>query len=194
MTVSAPAARPQHFDEAGRWPADYTLPVLALALNRLAASEVGVADPPDDGAEGDGGGGGGGKGPEWITVATFSLSTQAHLARLKLESEDIDCVIVDEHLITTNWLLSPAVGGIKLQVPRDQATVARQVLGGEAVVWDEAEAIEMSRCPKCGQGEFRPAPTPRWVLAVSVALLGIPLLFLPKRWVCDRCGAVMGES
>jgi hypothetical protein len=102
------------------------------------------ADTPDTGVpgggsgaptgegHGGGGGGGGGGGPRWITIATFSMAAEAHLARLKLENEGVACVIVDEHLISTNWLLSPAIGGIKLQVPEELAGQAREVLGTEA--------------------------------------------------------------
>ena len=53
----------------------------------------------------------------WVTVATFWQPTHAHIARLKLESEDIDCMIIDENLVATDWLYASAVGGIKLQVP-----------------------------------------------------------------------------
>lgn len=146
----------------------------------------------------DGGGGGGDGGsnnqPRWITIATFSLPTEAHLARLRLESEDIDCVIVDEHLVSTNWLLSPAIGGIKIQVPEDQVAHARTVLKTDSIPWDESDALELARCPKCGVGEFAPAEPPRWVLAVSILLLGIPLLFLPKVWRCTHCLAPMEST
>src|SRR4051794_22723882 len=48
-------------------------------------------DHPDDGNGGDDDG----DAVRWITVATFWDSTRAHIARLKLESEDIDCVVFD---------------------------------------------------------------------------------------------------
>lgn len=151
------------------------------------------------GRHGGNGGGNGGNGDSgddggkvrWITVASFSLPTQAHLARLRLEGEEIDCVLVDEHLVSTNWLLSPAVGGIKLQVPEDQAARAREILGADAIEWDPATEAEIGKCVTCGQGEYQLAPLPRWTYAVSILLLGIPLLFLPRRWKCDHCHAWM---
>lgn len=170
----------------------------------------GSGRPGGGGRGGNGGGGNGGGGDEededswneddnpdpnqptrrWVTVASFSLSTEAHLARLKLEHENIDCVIVDEHMISTNWLLSPALGGIKLQVPPDQARMARELLGDNAIPpspWDERELAEFARCPHCGVGEFVQVPPSRWVLGISVLLLGLPLLFLPPRWACNHC-------
>lgn len=169
-------------------------PVHDRASRPSSGRSDGPGTPDDnDGGRGDGGhGDGDGSGESgrvrWVTVAAFSLATEAHLARLKLEAEDVDCVLVDEHLISTNWLLSPAIGGIKLQVPEDQLARAREVLGAQAVEWDEADQKLASACPHCGVGEFVPAPRARWTFAVSLLLLGLPLLFLPKRWVCDHCG------
>lgn len=156
----------------------------------------------DDKLPGRGGGGGdgdhdpgdsgGGDGrTRWITVASFSIPTQAHLARLRLENADIDCLLVDEHTVSTNWLLSPAIGGIKLQVPEDQVKLARELLGADAIHWDETEAIEAARCKACGKGEYVLTPISPWIVLVSIVLLGIPLLFLPRRWTCDHCGAAL---
>lgn len=153
-------------------------------------------DKDEGGDRGGGGGGDGGRGGDdegdptpvrWVTIATFSLPTEAHLARLRLEAADITCLLLDEHMVSVNWLLSPAVGGIKLQVPEDQAEAARHALGGDVIEWDEAEAEAMAVCPYCREGEFAMAPVPKWVLAVSILLLGIPLLFLPRVWRCTAC-------
>lgn len=157
---------------------------------------------PDSGGGGGGGGGagpgdegegGGGDQTRWVTVASFSIPTQAHLARLRLENADVDCFLLDENLVSTNWLLSAAIGGIKLQVPEDQAERAREVLGADAIPWDESEAVELAKCRVCGKGEYGPAELSWWVIGVSVLLLGIPLLFLPRRWKCEVCGAEMAE-
>src|SRR3954469_15766262 len=78
--------------------------------------DVDDVDPPADDGGGDGGDDGDGDPGKWVTVATFWQATQAHIARLRLESRDIDCVIVDENLIATDWLYANAAGGIKVQV------------------------------------------------------------------------------
>lgn len=51
-----------------------------------------------------------------VTVATFDDTTRAALARNLLEAEGIPAVLMDESTIAMDWLLSNAVGGIKLQV------------------------------------------------------------------------------
>jgi hypothetical protein len=65
---------------------------------------------------------------EWVTVATYDMMPHAHIARGRLLTEGIECWIADEHLVQTDWLYSPAVGGIKLRVPRDDAVRARRIL------------------------------------------------------------------
>jgi hypothetical protein len=111
------------------------------------------ADPPEDiGPEDDGDG----DPIRWITIATFWQSTQAHIARLKLESEEIDCIIVDENLIAMDWLLANAAGGIKLQVPEEQAARAFQLLQTETQsnqnpISDEPITTAWNDAPPVGQ-------------------------------------------
>ncbi len=47
-----------------------------------------------------------------VTVATFNMPYQAHLAKARLEAADIPVTIRDEHLISINQLYSPALGGV----------------------------------------------------------------------------------
>jgi hypothetical protein len=88
--------------------------------------------PPGGPADGDDGGGGDDHGDagrfRWVTVATFWKPTDAHLARIHLENEGIDVVILDETLVATDWFMANAIGGIKLQVPEPDSIVARSLL------------------------------------------------------------------
>jgi hypothetical protein len=65
---------------------------------------------------------------EMVTVATFSFPYQAHAAKLKLEAEGISVYLADELTIQMDWLLSNAIGGVKVQVPSTQARRARRIL------------------------------------------------------------------
>ena len=62
------------------------------------------------------------------TVATFDTIIDAHIAMGRLEAVNIACSLMDEHLIQTDMLYSPALGGIKLQVDQKDAARARQAL------------------------------------------------------------------
>ena len=62
------------------------------------------------------------------TVATFDTIIDAHIAMGRLKTEGIPCSLMDENLVQTDMLYSPALGGIKLQVENDVADKARQIL------------------------------------------------------------------
>ena len=62
------------------------------------------------------------------TVATFDTIIDAHIAMGRLEAVGIARFLMDEHLIQTDMLYSPALGGIKLQVDQKDAVRARQAL------------------------------------------------------------------
>lgn len=63
-----------------------------------------------------------------VTVATFDLMTDAHIAMGRLAAEGVEAWLADEHLVQTDWLYSVAVGGIKLQVRPEDAEQARTIL------------------------------------------------------------------
>ena len=63
-----------------------------------------------------------------ITVARYSLPYEAHLARARLEAEDIPAFVMEEHTINMQWLYSNALGGVRLQVPQGFEADAAAVL------------------------------------------------------------------
>jgi hypothetical protein len=62
------------------------------------------------------------------TVASFRDLPLAELAKSKLESEGIPCFLANKNLIGINWLYSFALGGVKLQVRKDDAEIAEKIL------------------------------------------------------------------
>jgi hypothetical protein len=51
-----------------------------------------------------------------VTVATFHDPLQASMVKNYLDEEGIPSVLMDESTVATDWMLSTAIGGIKLQV------------------------------------------------------------------------------
>jgi hypothetical protein len=143
---------------------------------------------------------------DWITVATFWSAPEAHVARLKLESRDIECYLLDENLISTDWLFANAAGGIKLQVRRSDAPAAAATLIAPAigrpfehVEHEIAPAFATLTCPCCGSADvYRESVwrTTGWVLTAAVVMsfgfLLLPalpwLLRKPRPWTCLDCG------
>lgn len=156
----------------------------------------GDVQPPDDddGWRDDGGEGEGGGPVRWVTVATFWQPMPAHVARLRLESADVPCLIVDEHLVSTEWLFANAVGGIKLQVPEPDAPRARELLhrtDGAPVTRADNDAPPsdgQALCPRCGGDDLYHPRINRRLFFLSILLLGLPLPLLTSRTRCAECG------
>lgn len=65
---------------------------------------------------------------EFVTIATYDKSIDAHIALGRLAAEGIEATLFDEQMVQMDWLYSIALGGIKLRVARGDAGAARRVL------------------------------------------------------------------
>ena len=63
------------------------------------------------------------------TIATFTQAEEAHLLRMRLESIGIQAFIKDENTIQADWLISNAIGGVRLQVADEDVDAVREFLG-----------------------------------------------------------------
>jgi hypothetical protein len=130
-------------------------------------------DPPDNTDDQDGNGGGDHNDPSnWITIATFWQPTEAHIARLKLESEEIDCLLIDENLVATDWLYANAVGGIKLRVPEAEAGRAITILARPHGNLDPDDPAALNTASRLG-GNSR---MPILILLFATAIILMALL------------------
>ncbi len=64
----------------------------------------------------------------WSTVGIYRDPIVAQTYKTLLEGSGFTVFLKDEFTITMNWLYSQAIGGIKLQVPIDQAEAACELL------------------------------------------------------------------
>ena len=62
------------------------------------------------------------------TVATFDLAYKADLAWAALDEAGIEAMVTDREIVSMEWLLSNAVGGVKLQVAESDVPRALEVL------------------------------------------------------------------
>lgn len=130
---------------------------------------------------------------DWVTVATFSQPVEAHLARTKLESEGVECVVSDEYLVRVNWLLSNAVGGVKLRVPEWEEQRARELLRPRprlVVVADARDDAvdDESICPNCRSYDVYYRRFNRRAAGVFWLFFGFIVPWLDRRWMCKQCG------
>ncbi|MGP0565663.1 MULTISPECIES: putative signal transducing protein [unclassified Nitrospina] len=126
---------------------------------------------------------------ELVTIARYSMPYEAHLAKARLEAEGIPVFIADEHLLSINWLYTPAVGGIKVQVPEDWVDAAKDILTTDHQ--DEIAEIDTEpplTCPRCGGTHATMVLGDPLMLLLTFALLGAPLFFLRETMKCHTCG------
>ena len=166
--------------------------------------DAGDVAPPEEPVESDDGDPDGREPVRWVTVGAFWNVTEAHLARLRVEAEDIDCVLLDEFLVATDWLYANAAGGIKLQVPEADAARARDLITRPPTVREDEEEEEkqardeasepaaasaagsQGECPRCGGLDVYRAWFSRR-LFFALFLFGLPLpLPIPVRR-CRDC-------
>lgn len=123
-------------------------------------------------------------------IATFENALDAEMARGRLESEGIRAFVQDGNIVGANWTLSNAVGGVKVAVLAQDLQRAIEILADAGTHEDEDSG--WGKCSKCGSSKLE-LHSDRRMTNLTWLLLGIPLLFPNKRFLCRSCGEVMKE-
>ena len=63
-----------------------------------------------------------------VNIRTFDTIIEANISMGRLKAEGVNCWLADEHLIQTDMLYIPMIGGIKLQVDESSAEQAEKIL------------------------------------------------------------------
>jgi hypothetical protein len=86
---------------------------------------------------------------ELVTIGTYDDAVSASLALNYVKEAGLNAVLSDENTVAMDWLLSNAIGGIKLQVsPKDAETAARLIEEHEQLKEVEAKPAEVSPAAK----------------------------------------------
>ncbi|MDD5011209.1 MAG: DUF2007 domain-containing protein [Phycisphaerae bacterium] len=124
-----------------------------------------------------------------IKVASFFDYTQAEIAKIALEAEEIECFLSGENLIATYWLYANAIGGIKLYIKESDKERAEAILKAthKPDETDQDTSYDL-RCPKCNSSDIDYARYSRWAFCVSILLFWIPITYPCKKYTCRNCG------
>lgn len=133
------------------------------------------------------------------TVGNFPDLASAQLAQSLVEDEGIRALIPDQYFAGIDWLMSTAIGGVRLQVPPEHAETAlarlarpEPIAAGDLAQFGEPR--DEDRCPVCASESIAPRPYRRRVKAVTMfsiflfLLVGPFVLFIPDRLHCSSCG------
>jgi hypothetical protein len=163
-----------------------TRPVIAT---RKAEPQPGDPQPPDPPASEDSGDG------ElvlrdMVTLRQFRDLPEALLAKGCLDSAGIDCALVDQNMIRLDWFISNLLGGVKLQVNRDDAAVAEEVLSQPIPENFDVSGIgvyDQPHCPKCQSLDVTYKELNN--LSYLTAYLNVPIPMHRRAWHCKACNA-----
>ena len=132
---------------------------------------------------------------ELVVVRSFSTPHEAHLACSVLHAADLEARVADEHIVTADWFLSNAVGGVKVMVHAEDLPTAIELLDSAAIVSDETAPSQISdtetsdedACPRCGGRAWVPVTHGK---RLAVAIMYFLPLILPvrRRRQCGHCG------
>jgi DNA-directed RNA polymerase subunit M/transcription elongation factor TFIIS len=130
-----------------------------------------------------------------VVAATFLEPNQAHVVRSRLEAEGIRAALDGEHHISMDWLISNAIGGVKLLVHERDLESAKRILQEtcpsirDEETGDETDdGVSSEGCPCCGSNDVCRERLKTRLIFLSILLLGIPLPFLSRKMVCETCG------
>ena len=124
----------------------------------------------------------------YVTLRTYDNYINANMALGKLLDGGIHAFLQDEHTVTVDPLLSLAINGIKLVVPKEEAPTAAAMLG---IIEDQYRTAV--KCPSCDATDVEQIKRP---IGLAGYLKGIYKLLIRKdlsefkdTYRCTHCGS-----
>lgn len=136
--------------------------------------------------------------PSLVTLRHFRDIPEALLAKGMLESAGIACVLADGNLVRMDWLLSNAIGGVRLQVDQQELEAARAILDEpippELNEEELGEPYAQPRCPRCYSLDIGFEKIDRFWTYGLWLLLSFPIPIGKNNWKCYTCGVEWVEE
>ena len=128
--------------------------------------------------------------PPPVIVGRYRDLPTAAVAKRVLDSAGMESFLTDDNFIRMDWLISNAVGGIKLLVRGEDAEGAKQLLEEQVPERFDVEGVgeyEQPKCPKCGSYEISLDGLDKKI-AYPGLFFGIPIPAVRSGWNCHACG------
>ncbi len=128
-----------------------------------------------------------------VTIANFRDLPPAVVAKTKLDSAGIECLLINENMVRLDWFWSTAIGGVKLLVAQTDAADAihllQEAIPPELVDSGTGEVYEQPACPRCSSLDISFGAPDKGIQLAALFFGGIPLPAGRDRWKCNQCGA-----
>jgi hypothetical protein len=124
---------------------------------------------------------------DYIQLRSFDNYIEANIVLNMLQHENINCHLKDEHIITIDPLLSPALGGIKLMIHHSQVERAWDMM-------DKAEQnfLKTVPCPVCKMHALKIVSITKKhsckLSALASMILNGNSVEVTKIYRCSHCG------
>ncbi len=124
---------------------------------------------------------------EYVQLRSFDNYIEANIVLNMLQHSNINCHLKDEHVITIDPLLSPAIGGMKLMVHHAHVERAWDLM-------DEAEQqyLQSISCPVCKAHALTTISVTKKhrckLAALAYMLLNGQSVEVKKVYKCTACG------
>lgn len=139
----------------------------------------------------------------FITIANFMFPHQAAVPRAMLEAEGIPCFLLDEKTVQTYSFYSNAIGGIRLQVHRNDLQQALSLMEAGGFVTEVSSSdlpptapatdpANSKPCPYCGSHFTRAASLPAPQGGVYLPVTSFP--GDGRNYQCLGCGSIFREA
>lgn len=120
----------------------------------------------------------------YTILAVFEYSTEAQVAKAKLDSEDIRTMLMDEKTIDSDPLISQAIGGVKLLVHNNDLEKAATIYN-EIREYTKDENGNNIHCSKCNSTKILVADLQR----KNIFFMLFPF-FESKKLICNDCKTI----
>lgn len=122
-----------------------------------------------------------------VTLTTYTYVTEAYILVAKLEAEGIKCVLLNEHLLSTQQFLSNAVGGLDVQVREEDFEKACIIL---KQMQDQNKAVTENVSPELKDYEKVLTYCPQCESSNVYRKAGSFFSFGAKEHICSDCNYI----
>ncbi|MDR6966751.1 putative RNA-binding Zn-ribbon protein involved in translation (DUF1610 family) [Flavobacterium arsenatis] len=123
-------------------------------------------------------------------IGEYQYSSEAFIYKAKLESEEIEVFVRDNHTIDSDPFLSNAIGGVKLFV-REYDYEKAMVILSEISKFSVDDKGELIKCPKCGAEKIQLLTTIKDFKSFISFLFSFLIIALPfynrYKYKCEKC-------